>query len=227
MKTDYEQDNLKLFNSDCMEVMALYPDKYFDLAIVDPPYGIGMNWTKDKNSKFYKHKSTYQNDSIPSKEYFQELFRVSKNQIIWGGNYYTDYLPAVNGWIVWDKQRSYLKQHMAEAELAWSSLKIPVRIISLIWNGFFTCERRYGNHPHEKPVKLYSWIYANYAQEGQKILDTHLGSGSNAIAAHYAKMGEFVGCELDEDYFKASVERIKKETKQLEFEFTVHKIETE
>ena len=193
---------------DCIEGMKSYPDEYFDLAVVDPPYGIGENWKKDKNSKFYKHRSTYKNNSIPGPKYFKELFRVSKNQIVWGANYYTEYLKPRNSWIVWDKNKDYETQHMAEGELAWTSFNIPLRIISMIWNGCCTIEKRYGKHPHEKPVALYDWIFEKYAKPGDKILDTHLGSGSSRIAANKAGL-DFTGFEIDEDYFNDSEERFK------------------
>ena len=154
------------YNIDCLEYMKTMPDGFFDLAVVDPPYGIGQNWRKDKGSKFYRHESSYKNESIPGAEYFSELFRVSKNQIIWGGNYYTDFLPARNSWIVWDKRIDYPTQHMSEAELAWTSFNVPVRVVSLIWNGCCRCEKRSGIHPHEKPKSLYKWVFENYTTGG-------------------------------------------------------------
>lgn len=193
----------EVFNEDCMIGMQRYPDKYFDLAVVDPDYGIGQSWKKDRYSKFYTHTSTYKNKSIPQAEYFNELFRVSKHQIIWGGNYYTDFLPARNSWIVWDKNRSYEKSHMAEAELAWHSMNIPVRVANFTWNGFIRCQKRYGHHPHEKPVALYDWIYKNYLPEGGKVIDTHLGSGTNRIAASKAYNIDFTGFEIDSGYYES------------------------
>tara|TARA_R110002020_G_scaffold144145_2_gene317036 strand:+ start:7391 stop:8029 length:639 start_codon:yes stop_codon:yes gene_type:complete len=210
MLKTYKQDNMTIHNADCMEVMAQYEDSYFDLAVVDPPYGIGRDGGESgKNWKSYEKKGWDTN--TPSQEYFNELFRVSKNQIIWGANYFTQYLPSSMGWIVWDKGQ---KLTMSDGELAFSSFQKALRIY--VCNRCFIGDQGGLLHPTQKPVKLYNWIYANYAEEGQKILDTHLGSGSNAISAHYKKMGEFVGCELDEDYFKASCERIRKETRQLE-----------
>ena len=219
----YKQDNMTIHNADCMEIMAGYEDNYFDLAVVDPPYGIGWDgensmaenntkkWTAAKK-KGYEKKDW--DSERPSREYFIELNRVSKNQIIWGGNYFADLLEPTGGWIVWEKGVPD-NMTLSQAELAYNSCLNSVRIIKLLWAGFRKCEESKRIHPTQKPVKLYNWIYANYAEEGQKILDTHLGSGSNAIAAHYAKM-HFVGCELDEDYYKASIERIRKETRQLE-----------
>lgn len=193
-----------------MEYMRSVPDKQFALAIVDPPYGIGANWRKDPHSQFYKHHSSYENDSIPSREYFEELMRISKNQIIWGANYYTDYLPARQSWIVWNKLRDYPTQHLAEGELAWTSFNIPVRIATYMWNGACVCSPRSGIHPHEKPVDLYAWLLKNYAAPGDNIFDSHLGSGSSRIAAY--KLGfDFVGCEIDKGYFEAQEKRFQEE----------------
>lgn len=193
---------------DNMEFMATVPDKFYDLATVDPDYGIGENWKKDRKGSFYKHVSTYKNKTIPPEKYFLELFRVSKNQIIWGGNYYTEFLPPRNSWIVWDKNKDYLTQHGSEGELAWNSFNIPVRIVRLNWNGFVRCEKRYGKHPHEKPVALAKWQLKNYAKPGDKILDTNVGSGYMRIACH--DMGfDFEGCELDPDYWQAQEDRYR------------------
>ena len=206
MRPDYEQDNIKLFNADCMKVMKQYPDSYFDLAVVDPPYGIGIS----SNPVRQQHKKKKWDDSIPQGEYFSELIRVSKNQIIWGGNYFFNYLGNTQGFLIWDKKQPH-DFSLAMCELAWTSIQKPAKMFRES-----VLSEKGKIHPTQKPVKLYNWIYKNYAEEGQKILDTHLGSGSNAISAHYAKMGEFVGCELDEDYFKASTERIYKHTRQME-----------
>ena len=195
-----------------MEFMRTVPDKHFALAIVDPPYGIGANWRKDPHSQFYNHHSSYENDSIPSREYFDELMRISENQIIWGANYYTDYLPARQSWIVWNKLRDYPTQHLAEGELAWTSFNIPVRIATYMWNGACVCSPRSGIHPHEKPVDLYAWLLRNYAKPGDNIFDSHLGSGSSRIAAY--KLGfDFVGCEIDKGYYEAQEKRFQKECK--------------
>jgi site-specific DNA-methyltransferase (adenine-specific) len=209
-KIEYKQDNLTIHNADCMEVMSKYEDNYFDLAVVDPPYGINRDGGETgKNWKVYEKKGW--DTSAPNESYFKELFRVSKNQVIWGANYYPQFLPPSMGWIMWDKGQ---KLTMSDGELAFTSFQKALRIKVL---NRCTIGQEGGNiHPTQKPVKLYNWIYQNYAQEGQKILDTHLGSGSNAISAHYAKMGEFVGCELDKDYYEASIKRIYNETRQLE-----------
>lgn len=205
---------IELLNIDCMEYMKTCKDKQFDLAIVDPPYGIGENWKKDRFSKFYKHESSYKNKQIPDARYFKEVMRVTKNQIIWGANYYTEYLPARNSWIVWDKMKDFESVNMAEGELAWTSFNIPLRIVRRVWNGFQTSEPRHGEHPHEKPTGLYKWLLQKYAKEGDKILDTHLGSGSIAIACHDYKF-DLVGCELDTDYYNAALKRFNNHKSQL------------
>ena len=198
------------YNIDCMEYMATLPDKAFDLAIIDPPYGI--NWMEQiknpnikANWKLYDKKAWDKN--IPQKEYFEELFRVSQNQIIWGGNYMTDYLHPSSCWLIWDKMQKF---NGAVFEMAWTSFKSPAKAFRM------SRIEAYSNgkiHPTQKPVKLYEWLLMNYAKEGDKILDTHLGSGSSRIAAH--KLGfEFVGCELDKDYFEAQEKRFKLETMQ-------------
>jgi len=201
-----------------MDFMKTVTDRHYDLAIADPPYGIGQNWKKDRHSKFYKHESQYKNDSIPSGNYFKELFRISKNQIVWGGNYYTEYLPPRNSWIVWDKDRNYETQHLSEGELAWTSFNVPVRFARFLWSGFCTCEKRHGAHPHEKPIALYKWILSNYAKPGQTIFDSHVGSGSIRIAC-YDLGFEFEGCEMDQNYCDAQEKRFAEHTAQMRFDF--------
>lgn len=207
---------------DCMEYMRTVPDKYFDLAIVDPPYGINAANTfggeDRKSGNGAANKTAFEKKdwdlSVPDKAYFDELMRVSKNQIIWGANYMSNFLPPSMGWIVWDKDNGTTK--FSDAELAFSSFDRALRIWKYTWNGMLQGDMKNKEsriHPTQKPRKLYDWLLSNYAKEGEKILDTHLGSGSSAIAAHYAGF-EFVGCELDTDYFNASVERFKIETAQ-------------
>ena len=203
----------EVYNMDCVAGMKEYPDKYFDLAIVDPPYGIGISGQKEKKQgkksdrKFHEEKNW--DLSIPEKEYFLELFRVSKNQIIWGANYFVEHLfQGKKGWIVWDKGQHGLT--MSDCELAFSSFDYPTRIFTqnrviLLQEGTI--------HPTQKPVKLYDWILLNYAKEGDKILDTHLGSGSSRIAA-YRNGFHFVGFELDKDYYEAQEKRFKTELMQ-------------
>ena len=214
--------NIELLNCDCMEYMATLPDKAFDLAIVDPPYGIGFDGEVDtmvtnnasgkwNNARGKGYKRKEWDNSKPTQEYFTELFRVSNKQIIWGGNYFE--LPISGGWIVWDKKRPP-DFSLSQGELAWVSGSGRVAIFRYLYNGFQKEVQEDRFHPTQKPVKLYSWILANYAKEGDKILDTHLGSGSSAIAAH--KMGfDFVGCELDKDYYDAACKRFKEQTAQL------------
>ena len=196
----------KVFNEDCMIGMARYPDKYFDLAIVDPPYGIGVDSMTmfDGAKKQIRHKE-YQ-DVAPTQEYFNELARVSKNQIIWGGNYFN--LPPTRCNLSWDKIQEFSG---ADFELAWTSFNKPSKT-------FRMCRAEaYGKgtiHPTQKPVALYKWILDKYAKQGDKILDTHLGSGSSRIAAH--DLGyDFTGFELDKDYFEAAEKRYQNHIKQL------------
>ena len=202
-------------NEDCMIGMARYPDKHFDLAIVDPPYGIGIDGQKESISKNPRHsrKGHVQKDwdsGIPDKDYFQELERVSKNQIIWGGNYFVPHLDkGKKGWIVWDKGQHGLT--MSDAELAFSSFQKPTRVkvinrVELLIEGTI--------HPTQKPVKLYKWLLTNYAEEGDLILDTHVGSASSLIACY--DMGfDAVGFEIDEDYYNESKQRLERFMKQI------------
>lgn len=191
-----------------MDVMSEYPDNYFDLAIVDPPYGINRDGVESgKNWKQYEKKGW--DSQSPDEDYFLELLRVSKNQIIWGANYYPQHLNPSMGWIYWDKGQ---KLTMSDGELAYSSFNRALR--SVVINRCEINKKTVSFHPTQKPVKLYEWLLANYAKEGDRILDTHLGSGSSAIAAHYFGVGEFVGVELDEDYYKAACDRFDRETRQ-------------
>ena len=192
-----EKDGVKseVYLMDCMELMKQYPDGYFDLAVVDPPYGISIS----SNTFRQKFEKLDWDNSIPNKKYFDELMRVSKNQIIWGGNYFD--LPPSQGFIVWDKKQPQ-DFSSAMCEMAWMSLRKPAKIFR---KHVVTAETN-KIHPTQKPVALYDWIFKNYATEGIKILDTHLGSGSSRISAHKYKMN-FTGCELDKEYFDASVKR--------------------
>ena len=208
---------LELFNEDCMEVMKRYPDNYFDLAIVDPPYAVGANdgsfGNRGYDSKTSKLKKYANADVTPEREYFIELKRVSLNQIVWGANYYTENFTHT-GAVVWHKKND---GPLSDCEIAFQSFDKRVKYVWAEWQGFLKGgEKGERIHPNQKPVKLYDWLLANYAKEGDKILDTHLGSGSHAIAAHYFGVGEFVGCELDEDYFEAAKARIERETSQID-----------
>jgi site-specific DNA-methyltransferase (adenine-specific) len=196
-------------NIDCMVGMAEYPDKYFDLAVVDPPYGLGDRLIKGGAKggmgtlrKLADNKVIIWDEKIPSLEYFNELKRISKYQIIWGGNYFLDYLNKTDGFIVWDKMNG--TNPMADAELAWQNIKSTTRIFR--WH-HFSGERTVKIHPTQKPIALYDWIYSKYLPNGGKVIDTHLGSGSNRIAADKSGNIDFVGYELDKDYFEAQEKR--------------------
>lgn len=197
-------------NRDCMEAMAEFPDNYFDLAIVDPPYGININTNMgrrkgDKKSNY--HKFHGEDKSIPPAEYWNELFRVSKNQIVWGGNYMIEYLTPSPCWLMWDKGFSE-EVTFAQYELAWTSFKSSAKKYDKHPNQLGRI------HPTQKPVELYKWILKNYGNGGGKILDTHLGSGSSRIAAH--DMGfDFWGYEIDADYFRDQEKRFRQHTSQL------------
>ena len=211
---------MNITNEDNMNLMARYPDNYFDLAIVDPPYGINesgdrnkadrptLKW-KNPSSQIYK---TFDDTSIPNKEYFNELFRVSKNQIIWGGNYMTEFLKPSKGWIVWNKKAD-IKEYLSMAELAWSSFDKKCNMFDYLWAGFKKKHQVQRIHPTQKPVDLYKWMLENYAKEGDKILDTHLGSGSIAIACNDYKY-ELTACELDKEYYDKAIQRITNHTNQ-------------
>ncbi len=214
-------------NEDCMNLMSRYPDKYFDLAIVDPPYGInfdGNTTVKAKGGKARTFSNTQHHDKKgwdterPTEEYFTELQRVSKNQIVWGGNYFADLLPPKKGWIFWDKKITNANNmNFSDGELAWSSFDCILRRFKYDWIGFGYLnnpQKEKKIHPTQKPVQLYKWILETYAKEGSKILDTHLGSGSIAIACH--KLGfDLIACEIDKEYFDASMKRLKIEQSQL------------
>lgn len=211
------------FNMDCMEAMREMPDKCFDLAIVDPPYGIDaanlLGGEKRKSGNGAAMKTAFAkkdwDKNTPDSSYFEQLFRVSKNQIVWGANYYPQFLPPSMGWIVWDKDNGTTK--FSDCELAFSSFDVALRKWKYTWNGMIQGNMKNKEsriHPTQKPVKLYKWLLKNYAKEGDRILDTHLGSGSSRIAAH--DMGfEFVGYELDADYFAAQEARFAQHISQL------------
>jgi len=191
---------LDIRNIDCMELMAQFEDKYFDLAIVDPPYGISMDGGKIGGNNLGKAKDYTKKDwdkEAPPIEYFNELIRVSKNQIIWGGNYFADLLQPTKGWIYWDKKPNGENLTFSDGELAWTSFNKPLKSFSYGWIGFGMLnsgERKI--HPTQKPVTLYEWILQKYAKQNDLILDTHLGSGSSRIAAYKGGFN-FVGFEID------------------------------
>ena len=201
-----------IINCDCNELMKHIRDNEVELSCVDPPYGIGaseMTMGTGKNKRYSKGKNW--DNETPLLEYFIELFRVSKNQIIWGGNYFTDKLPISRGWIYWDKQLNK-DVSFADGELAWTSFDKVLKTAKVQYSGFLGADNE-RIHPTQKPVKLYEFLLTNYAKPGQRILDTHLGSGSSAIACN--RLGfELTACELDEDYYAAACKRIYEETAQ-------------
>lgn len=199
-----------VFNQDCMIGMKEYPDKYFDLAIVDPPYGIDKEFTAP--SRVAKHGQLESvNAAKPTAEYFAELFRVSKNQIIWGYNHLSDMLPTTKEFIFWYKHQPVITY--SDGELAWTSFTKTARCVDLPYFGG-TGRDEMRIHPTQKPVALYEWILKNYAQEGDKILDTHVGSGSSRIACYNLNY-DFIGYEIDEVYFKAQEHRFEVATQQM------------
>ena len=209
--------NIKLYNADCMEVMKTFKDKQFDLAIVDPPYGINIT----KNKRLNNNSVNDWDSKIPSKEYFTELKRVSKNQIIWGGNYFIEHLNNTRCFINWDKL-NHLDTY-ADCEMAWTSFDKNAKIFKYMWDG-----NRYGYegnikgvgkptirfHPTQKPVQLYKWLLQNFAKEGDTILDTHFGSLSIGIACHDMKF-DLTAIELDKDYYEQAKQRLINHQKQL------------
>ena len=203
---------IQAFNMDCMEFMKDKPDNYYDLAIVDPPYGIGMDggagWGTN-TSTFHKKKDW--DSAPPNRYYFHELARVSVNQIIWGGNYFLDYLGSTKCLIVWDKMNG--TNNMADCEIAWTSIDSPVRMFSRhIFSGVGNTNYT-SIHPTQKPAYLYRWVLDRFAKPNDKILDTHGGSMSSAIACHMEGFDLDI-CELDEDYFNDAVKRFKLNTIQ-------------
>jgi len=201
----------------CMEVMATFADGHFDLAIVDPPYGIGASkgtfGGSNKGKVTDYGKKTWDNQTPPV-EYFEELRRVSTHQIIWGANHMMEKIMRGSpSWIIWDKENS---GDFADAELAYTSHDRAAKIFKFRWNGMLQgdmANKEARIHPTQKPVALYRWLLANYAKPGMKVLDTHLGSGSHAIAAHYAGI-HLTACEIDAEYYEAACARIKRETSQ-------------
>ena len=229
------------YNMDCMDAMRQFPDGFFDLAIVDPPYGIGITGkpgggnARALKTGFNRRSETGRNgeqvwggyvvppksyhafnDQVPpDAAYFAELKRVSKNQIIWGGNYFLNYLGATSCMIFWDKCRDGLA--FADGELAWTSFKKPTRRFRFRWNGLLQEDMKNKEeriHPTQKPVKLYEWLLKNYAKPGYKILDTHVGSASSLIACY--RMGyEYWGYEIDPVYYEMAQQRIEKVKQQI------------
>jgi len=192
-----------LFNCDCNDLMAHVSENHFELACVDPPYGIGIA----NNPVRQQHAKKQWDNETPNREYFEQLRRVSKNQIIWGGNYFIEHLPSSQGFLIWDKVQPH-DFSLAMAEFAWSSFQKPAKIFKRS-----VLAEKDKQHPTQKPVKLYEWLLTNYAKQGDKILDTHLGSMSSVIAC--LNLGyEITGCELDKDYFDAGIKRVEQSQKQ-------------
>lgn len=218
----------RVYQADCMDLLRQTPDKYYSLCIVDPPYGMGIGQRVGGGKAFGKDRGRsiiapkiyrgFDDSQIPGAGYFQELKRVSANQIIFGGNYFIQHLENTPCFVVWDKDRT---GNFADAELAWTSFKSPTKIFRFRWNGLLQQDMKNKEeriHPTHKPVALYRWLLKNYAKPGDKILDTHLGSGSSRIAAHEAGH-DFVGFELDKDYFEAQEKRFQKYLSQQVLEF--------
>ena len=210
----------KLYHMDCMEAMKDIPDKYFELAIVDPPYGINVmaNDTVggEKLAKVKKYGKKEWDLNPPEKYYFEELLRISKHQIVWGANHFISKIPLDSScWVVWDKDNT---GNFADCELAWTSFKTAVRKFEYRWNGMLQGDMKNKEnriHPTQKPVALYEWLLNNYAKKGDKILDTHVGSASSLIACYNLGF-DYMGFELDEDYYKAACKRIEARKNQMD-----------
>ena len=212
--------NINIYNMDCLEAMARMPDKAYELAIVDPPYGIGAHHEQGLGDSRNGNRTTSKwiggkwDTHIPSDRYFKELFRVSENQIIWGGNYFN--LPPTQCILAWDKVQ---RIDQSDFELAWTSFTKATRIFTFSRSNLQGFRNPNRFHPTEKPIDLYAWLLKNYAKQGDRILDTHLGSGSSAIAADI--MGfDFVGYEIDKDYYEAALDRFNRHKQQCVLEFT-------
>jgi len=215
-----DEKSIQIINEDCMNVLKDISDNYFDLAIVDPPYQIKRNSKRgdenrlEKNLKYINKYKLQTWDIKPNKKYFDELFRVSKKQIIWGANNFN--LPTTEYFIVWDKHQTV--NNFASAEYAWTNVPKPAKIFRHTIHQVMQDRKSEGGkiHPTQKPVALYRWLLENYANPNNKIIDTHLGSGSSAIAAHYFGINEFLGIEIDKEYFDLAKDRFEKSTRQLQ-----------
>lgn len=210
----------RAYLGDCIEIMKKIPDKYFDLCLTDPPYGINMDG--GNIGKSFNHDKKSWDSKIPDKIYFDELKRISKNQIIWGGNYFTEFLEPSRCWVVWDKNKAEGKETtFAQGELAWTSFDENLRIFKYTWDGFIQGEA--GNkikeekyHPTQKPISLMEYCLEKFSKEGDKIIDIYGGSGTTAIAC-INKKRDFVICEKEESFYKIITERIEKATASRNF----------
>jgi site-specific DNA-methyltransferase (adenine-specific) len=205
----------RLYNMDCMEGMKNIPDKYFELAIVDPPYGIARFGNRvELSNRLCKEAKLNKWDIKPTQEYFNELFRVSQKQIIWGANNFN--LPTTEYFIIWDKEQTV--DNFASAEYAWTNCKMPAKVYRHSIHKTMSERKAEGGkiHPTQKPVALYKWLLKNYAKQGDKILDTHVGSGSSLIACYDMKF-DYMGFEIDEEYYTAAQQRIESSMAQLRF----------
>lgn len=215
---------VKLLNIDCMEYLRNCPTKKFDLAVVDVPYGIGESLNDNQSRSCLAQSKNYGKEDWdkepPTEEYFKEMIRVSKNQIVFGANHFISRIPFDSScWIVWDKMNG--DNDFADCELAWTSFKTAVRKVKFRWHGMLQGDMKNKEeriHPTQKPVNLYKWIFDTYAKQGQTVIDTHLGSGSSAIAAHYAGL-DFTGLEINPKYFADAQKRFYTMTAQTQIEF--------
>ena len=201
-----------VYNEDCVEGLKRFSDNHFDLAIVDPPYGIDwMQQIQNPNTKanWKQYENKEWDKQTPTDEYWEQLFRVSKNQIVWGGNYMTDKLYPSSCWLIWDKMQEFSG---AVFEMAWTSFKSPAKAFRMSRVEAYANQNKI--HPTQKPVRLYDWILNNYASEGNLILDTHIGSGSSRIACNKGGFN-FTGFEIDKDYYEAQEKRFKDFVSQL------------
>ena len=214
----------EVYLEDCVKALKRFNDKHFDLAIVDPPYGIGAGKKSFQSGtrKSYSHTDKDWDASTPTDEYWNELFRVSKNQIVWGANYYADKLPISRGWVYWHKM--VLTDNYSQGELAWTSFDCVMKFVEYKYQGNYlgfrnsittqsSTKEETRIHPTQKPIALYEWLIKEFAKDGDKILDTHLGSGSIAIACHDYGF-ELTACELDKEYYDKAMKRIKNHVSQ-------------
>ena len=214
-KKEEHFDRFSFYNGDCMDLLKQTPDKYYDICIVDPPYGIGMDGGNVGYKGFNSFEKKNWDKEIPSKEYFEQLFRVSKNQVIFGGNYFG--LPPTRCFLVWDKGEGFYNRTYAECELAWTSF--DANTVKIKHDPLAKGDYKGKVHPTQKPIDLYDWILKNYAKQGDKILDTHFGSGSIALAMDKAnrldKMNlHLTACEIDKEYIDKAINRISESIKQ-------------